>query len=101
MVDIDEVYVRDLYKKHKGRELYKGFYSIGKKIYQDDGEVVNEGFALGKEALKALSPKIMAILIGDLPNKENKSKHKTPVKINPRVTLYLPDKRSLSLGAWG
>jgi hypothetical protein len=48
MVDIEEAYVRDLYKKHKGKELYKGFYSIGKKIYQDDGEVVNEGFALDK-----------------------------------------------------
>jgi hypothetical protein len=48
MVDMEEVYVRDLYKKHKGKELYKGFYSIGKKIYQDDGEVVNEGFALDR-----------------------------------------------------
>ena len=49
MVDIEEVYVRDLYKKHKGSELYKGFYSIGKKIYQDDGEVINKGFALEKQ----------------------------------------------------
>ena len=32
MVDIEEVYVRDLYKKHKGSELYKGFYSIGKDL---------------------------------------------------------------------
>lgn len=76
MVDTEEVYVRDLYKKHKGKELYKGFYSIGKKIYQDDGEVINKGFALDKEALEILRAKIMAILIDDLPIKENKPRHK-------------------------
>ena len=32
-------------QKTQREELHKGFYSIGKKIYQDDGEVVNEGFA--------------------------------------------------------
>ncbi len=26
----------------------RGFYSLGKKIYQDDGEIVDEGFALDK-----------------------------------------------------
>ena len=66
MVDIEEVYIGDLSKKHKGRPEYKGLYSIGKKIYQDDGEVVNKGFALDKEALEVLRAKIMAILIGDL-----------------------------------
>lgn len=76
MVDIEEVYVRDLYKKHKCKELYKGFYSIGKKINQDDGKVVNEGFALDKEALEVLRAKIMTILIEDLPIKENKFKRK-------------------------
>ena len=76
MTDIEEVYIKDLYKKHKGKELYKGFYSIGKKIYQDDGEIVNEGFALDKEALEILRAKIMAILIEDLPIKENKSNSK-------------------------
>lgn len=80
MVDIEEAYVRDLYKKHKGKELYKGFYSIGKKIYQDDGEVVNEGFVLDKEALEVMRAKIMAILIEDLPIKENKSKRKDPIQ---------------------
>jgi hypothetical protein len=70
MVDMEEVYVRDLYKKLKGKELHKGFYSIGKKIYQDDGEVVNEGFALDKEALEVLKAKIMAILIDELPTNE-------------------------------
>ncbi len=76
MTDIEEVYVRDLYKKHKGNELYKGFYSIGEKIYQDDGEVVDEGFALDKEALEVLRAKIMAMLIDELPIKENRSKLK-------------------------
>ena len=76
MTDFEEVYVRDLYKKHQGNELYKGFYSIGKKIYQDDGEVVNEGFALDKEALEVLRAKIMAMLIDELPIKENRSKLK-------------------------
>ncbi|WP_148685672.1 hypothetical protein [Candidatus Nitrosocosmicus hydrocola] len=71
MVDIEEVCVRDLYKKHKGNELYKGFYSIGKKIYQDDGEIINEGFTLDKEALEVLRAKIMAMLIEDLPIKKN------------------------------
>lgn len=80
MVDIEEAYVRDLYKKHKGKELYKGFYYIGKKIYQDDGEVVNEGFALDKEALEMLRAKIMATLIEDIPIKENKSKRKDPIQ---------------------
>lgn len=79
MVDIKEVYVRDLYKKYKGKELYKGLYSIGKKVYQDDGEIVNEGFALDKEALEILRAKIMAILIDDLPLKEKKSTCKTDV----------------------
>ncbi len=82
MVDIKEVYVRDLYKKHKGKELYKGFYSIGKKIYQDDGEIVNEGFALDREALEVLRAKIMVILIDDLPVKENKTKRKESSQSN-------------------
>ncbi|HEU5119706.1 MAG TPA: hypothetical protein VFT71_01860 [Candidatus Nitrosocosmicus sp.] len=73
-MDTEKVYVRDLYKKHKGKELYREFYSIGKKIYQDDGEIVNEGFALDKDGLEILRAKIMATLIEDLPVKENKSK---------------------------
>ena len=73
MVDTEEIYVRDPHKEHKENELYKGFYSIGKKIYQDDGEIVNEGFALDREALEIMRVKIMAILFEDLPRKENKS----------------------------
>lgn len=76
MTDIEEIYIKDLYKKHKDKELYKGFYSIGRKIYQDDGEIVNKGFALDKEALEILRAKIMAILIEDLPIKEDKSMSK-------------------------
>ncbi|HEU5119909.1 MAG TPA: hypothetical protein VFT71_02885 [Candidatus Nitrosocosmicus sp.] len=80
MVDVVEVYVRDLYKEHNGKELYKGFYSIGKKIYQDNGQIVNEGFGLDREALEVLRAKIRAILIEDLKRKpaskseDNKSK---------------------------
>lgn len=48
MVDIEEIHIRDLYEKHDKREEYKGRYSIGKKIYRDDGEIDNEGFALYK-----------------------------------------------------
>ncbi len=80
MTGIKEVYVRDLYKKHKGKELYKGLYSLGKKIYQDDGEIVNEGFALDNEAFEILRARIMAILIEDLPTKENKSTLKDQLK---------------------
>jgi hypothetical protein len=50
MVDVKEVYVKDLYKKHKSIEL-DGFYSIGKKTDQVDCEVVNEGFVLDTRIL--------------------------------------------------
>ena len=42
MVEIEEVLVTDLYEKYKGKELYKGFYTVGKRIYQDDGEIVTK-----------------------------------------------------------
>ncbi len=54
MANLEEVYVRDLYKKHNGKEIFKGFYSIEKKTYQDEGEVVSEGFALDRETLEVL-----------------------------------------------
>jgi hypothetical protein len=41
-------------KSTKVRNSIRGFYSIGKKIYQDYGEIVNEGFALDKEAWEVL-----------------------------------------------
>ena len=37
---------------------------------------VNEGFALDKEAMEVLRAKIMAMLIDELPIKENRSKLK-------------------------
>ncbi len=62
---IEEAYVRDLFKKHKGRPKYKGLYSIGKKIYQDDGEIYNEGFALDEENLRILKGRIGAMFIDE------------------------------------
>lgn len=53
-----------------------GFYSTRKKTYQDDDDIVNEGFVLDNKALEALRAKIIAILIEDLPIRENESKHK-------------------------
>jgi len=67
MVDAEEVFVTNLFKKHKGREEYRGFYTVGKRIYQDDGEIVSKSIALDKEALEVLRAKIMAILIDELP----------------------------------
>jgi hypothetical protein len=71
-----------IYTKSTRAKNSKGFYSIGKKIYQDDGEIVNEGFALDREALEVLRAKIMAILIDDLPVKENKTKRKESSQSN-------------------
>ena len=64
MVYIEKVYVTDLFKKHNGKALYNGFYSMGKEVYQDDNEVTNESIVLNKEALRFL-PKIIAILMDD------------------------------------
>jgi hypothetical protein len=58
-------------KKHKGKEQYKGLYSIGKKVYQDNGTLFNEGIALDREALEVLRAKIMAILIHEIPAMRN------------------------------
>ena len=75
MASIEEVYVRDLYKKHNGKDIYKGFFTIGKKVYQEDGEVVNESIALDREALEILRARIMAILIDEIkPNSDCKIK---------------------------
>ena len=65
MTDIEEIYIRDLFKKYKGRPEYKGLYSIGKKIYQDDGEIYNEGFAIYEENLRILKARIEAIFIDE------------------------------------
>ena len=74
MIGKIEVTVTDLEKKHPGKPAYQGFYSLTKGTYQDNGEIVSEGFALDKEALEILRAKIMAILIDELPpNKESKT----------------------------
>ena len=65
MTDIEEVYIRDLLKKYNGRPEYKSLYSIGKKIYQDDGEIYNEGFAIDEENLRILKARIDAMFIDD------------------------------------
>ena len=61
----EEVFVTDLYKKHKGKELFKGFYTVGKRTDQDDGKIIFQSIALDREALKVLRAKIMAIFIED------------------------------------
>lgn len=71
MTDLEEVFVIDLYKKHKGKELFKGFYTVEKRIYQDDGEIVFQSIALDREALEVLRAKIMAIFIDDAKPKPN------------------------------
>ena len=71
MTDSEEVYVRDLFKKYKGRPEYKGLFSIGKKIYQDDGEIYNEGFAIDEENLRILKARIDAMFIEEtMPKKQ-------------------------------
>ncbi len=71
MVDEIVVTVTDLEKKHPGKSGYEGMYSVAKHIYQDDGEIVHDGFAIDKEDLLMLRDKIMAILIDELPTNEN------------------------------
>ncbi len=72
MTDLEEVYVRNLFKKYKGRPKYKGLYSIGKMIYQDDGEVYNEGFAIDEENLRILKARIEAMFIDETKPKQGK-----------------------------
>lgn len=69
MVDREEVFVTDLFKKHNGKELCKGFYTVGKRIYRDDDEIVSKSVVLDKESLEVLRAKIMAVLIDDLPKR--------------------------------
>ena len=67
MVDKIGLTVTDLEKKHPGKSGYEGMYSVAKHIYQDDGEIVHDGFAIDKETLLILRVKIRAILIDELP----------------------------------
>jgi hypothetical protein len=52
VTDSEEVYVRRLFKKYKGRPEYKELYSIGKKVYQDNGEIYNDRYARDEENLR-------------------------------------------------
>jgi hypothetical protein len=72
MADRIEVTVTDLENKHPGKSGYEGMYSVAKHIYQDDGEIVSDGFAIDKENLLILRAKIMAILIDEMPVREKK-----------------------------
>ncbi len=72
MADIEEVYIRNLFKKYNKRPEYKGLYSIGKKIYQDNGEIYNEGFAIDEENLRILKARIEAILLDEIKPKQGK-----------------------------
>ena len=74
MVDIEEIYVTNLLKKRPNKSAYKGFYSFAKHTYQNDGEIVHDGFVIDKENLLILRAKIMAILIDELPINEKKTK---------------------------
>jgi hypothetical protein len=79
MIDVEEVFVTDLYKKHTDKVIFKNFYTVGKHIYQDDGEIVTESIALDKEGLEVLRAKIMAIIIDEMPQ-DKKSKSTSPKK---------------------
>lgn len=65
MVDEIVVNVTDLAKKHPGKPAYKGLFSLVKFVYQDDGQVATESFAIDKENLEILRAKIDAVLIGE------------------------------------
>ncbi len=65
IVDKIEVTVTDLEKKHKGKSGYEGMFSIAKHIYQDDGEIQSDGFAIDKENHRILRAKMNAMLIDD------------------------------------
>jgi hypothetical protein len=83
MVDIEEVFVTNLIKKHNGREEYRGFYTVGNRTYQDDGQIISDSIALDKEALEILRAKIMTILIDELSKKKlrNKSRQSKQTKL--------------------
>ena len=72
MVDIEEIYVTNLLKKRPNKSAYKGFYSFAKHTYQNDGEIVHDGFVIDKENLLTLRAKIMAILIDETSPKKSK-----------------------------
>ena len=72
MADTIEVTVTDLKKKHPGKSGYENMYSVAKHIYQDDGEIVSDGFAIDEENLEILRAKIMAVLMDEIIPKKSK-----------------------------
>jgi hypothetical protein len=63
LLNIQEAYVKDLYKKHKGKEYYKVFYTVRKKIYKDESNVINVSIALDEETHTILKVGIEASLL--------------------------------------
>ena len=63
MLNIEEFCFRDLYKKHKGKEYYKVFYTVRKKIYKDEADVINWSIALNVEIHVILRVGIEASLL--------------------------------------
>lgn len=51
MVDMIEVTVTDLLKKHNGKSGYENMYSVAKRVYMDDGNINTIGFAIDKDNL--------------------------------------------------
>ncbi len=49
MVDEIVTTITDLEKKHPGTPAYKGLYSLVEHVYQDDGHVATESFAIAKD----------------------------------------------------
>lgn len=85
---IEEVFIHDPYEKHNGKEIFKGFYTIEKEIYLDDGQVIDEGFGLDKQASQGLRANIMAVLIEVIPTRQKRStidstNYKKTKKIRP------------------
>ena len=87
MVDIEEIYVRDLYEKHNKRSEYRDLYSVGKKIYRDDGEIDDNGFDLDKEKLMILKAKIDALLIDETKHATYINKNKNKPTIGRQANL--------------
>ena len=54
MADNVKITVSDLFKKNDGKSGYANMYSIAKHIYQDDGVIIRDGFAIDKENLLIL-----------------------------------------------
>ena len=71
MVDMIEVTVTNLEKKHDGKAGYENMYSVARHVYMDDGNIDTIGFAIDKENLRILRARIDAMLLDeDKPNKD-------------------------------